>query len=68
MVSSFTVLNLFIAIVVDSMQTLHDEEAERTTQAIATVVDADTRIVSREIDSLREEIRALRGLLEERRP
>ena len=67
-VSSFTVLNLFIAIVVDSMQTLHDEEAERTTQAIATVVDADTRIVSREIDSLREEIRALRGLLEERRP
>jgi len=32
------------------------------------VVDADTRIVSREIDSLREEIRALRGLLEDRRP
>jgi len=67
-VSSFTVLNLFIAIIVDSMQTLHDDEVERTAEAISTVVDADTRIVSREIDSLREEIRALRGLLEERRP
>jgi len=66
-VSSFTVLNLFIAIIVDSMQTLHDEEAERTTETITAVVDADTRLVSRELGALRDEVRALRGLLEDRR-
>jgi voltage-gated sodium channel len=66
-ISSFTVLNLFIAIIVDSMQTMHREEEERTVDRIETVVDQDTRLVSNEISQLREEVRALRDALDERR-
>ncbi len=66
-VSSFTVLNLFIAIIVDSMQTLHDAEREQTVAEVTHVVDADARLVSAEIASLRNEIAALRASLDERR-
>lgn len=59
-VSSFTVLNLFIAIIVDSMQTLHAEEAEQTVEAVETIIDKDTRLVSSEIARLRAEIAELR--------
>ncbi len=59
-VSSFTVLNLFIAIIVDSMQTLHAEEAEQTVEAVETIIDKDTRLVSAEIGRLRSEIAELR--------
>jgi voltage-gated sodium channel len=62
-VSSFTVLNLFIAIIVDSMQSLHADEEERTVELIETVVDTDTRLVSDEIAQLRAEIRELRSEL-----
>jgi len=62
-VSSFTVLNLFIAIIVDSMQTLHSDEEERTVKRIGMVVDEDTQKVSDEIARLRAEIRELRSEL-----
>ena len=65
-ISSFTVLNLFIAIIVDSMQTMHREEDEQVVDRIETVVDQDTRLVSSEINLLREEVRALRDALQER--
>ena len=67
-ISSFTVLNLFIAIIVDSMQTLHADEEERTVERIETVIDEDTRLVSEEIARLRAEIRDLRSELGERKP
>ena len=66
-ISSFTVLNLFIAIIVDSMQTLHKEEDDRVVERIETVVDQDTRLVSDEISQLRDEVRALRNALQEQR-
>ena len=66
-ISSFTVLNLFIAIIVDSMQTLHQEEDNQVVERIETVVDQDTRLVSNEINQLRDEVRALRDALQERR-
>ncbi|MBC8239398.1 MAG: ion transporter, partial [Alphaproteobacteria bacterium] len=66
-ISSFTVLNLFIAIIVDSMQTMHREEEEHTVERIETVVDEDTRLVSAEIAQLRAEVRALRDTLDEGR-
>ncbi|NKB19767.1 MAG: ion transporter [Alphaproteobacteria bacterium] len=65
-VSSFTVLNLFIAIIVDSMQTLHADEEERTVEHLETVMDEDTRLVSNEIARLRAEIRELRSELGDR--
>ena len=64
-VSSFTVLNLFIAIIVDSMQTLHDSEREQSVEEASHVIDADARLVSAEISSLRNEIAALRASLKE---
>ena len=67
-VSSFTVLNLFIAIIVDSMQTLHAEESEQVVERIETVMDSDTRLVSEQIGHLREEISALRHALDRQRP
>ena len=62
-VSSFTVLNLFIAIIVDSMQSLHTDEEERTVERIEMVMDKDTRLVSDEIAQLCVEIRELRSEL-----
>ena len=66
-ISSFTVLNLFIAIIVDSMNTLHKAQDEVTVERIETVVDQDTRLVSAEISALRQEVRALRAAFEQRR-
>ncbi|MBK19764.1 MAG: hypothetical protein CMM52_13100 [Rhodospirillaceae bacterium] len=66
-ISSFTVLNLFIAIIVDSMQTLHADEEERTVERIETIVDEDTQLVSDEIARLRAEIRDLRSELNGRK-
>ncbi len=65
-VSSFTVLNLFIAIIVDSMQALHDAERAQTVAEVTHVVDTDAHLVSAEIASLRSEIAALRTSLEKR--
>ncbi|MDC0032994.1 ion transporter [Alphaproteobacteria bacterium] len=59
-VSSFTVLNLFIAIIVDSMQTLHADGYDRTVGRTETVIGEDTRQISEEIGRLRAEIRDLR--------
>jgi voltage-gated sodium channel len=65
-VSSFTVLNLFIAIIVDSMQTLHRAEEEETRDTVTRVVHAEAGEVEGEIAALRREIRALHKLVEEK--
>ena len=39
--SSFTVLNLFIAIIIDSMQSLHDSEKEETVTEMSDVVHSE---------------------------
>jgi voltage-gated sodium channel len=67
-VSSFTVLNLFIAIIVDSMQTLNADEGKHTVKPIETDLDEDTRLMSNEIAQLRAEIRDLRSDLSNRQP
>jgi voltage-gated sodium channel len=64
--SSFAVLNLFIAIIVDSMQSLHAEEDARNVEAITEVVDRDADAISAELAELRGEVRALRELLSSR--
>jgi len=53
LITTFTVLNLFIAIIVNTMQNLHDTAHDREKDAIA-------RIVHGEVLELRDEIRALR--------
>jgi voltage-gated sodium channel len=60
LVATFTILNLFIAIIVDTMQTMHDHEQ----QAIETVVHAEGSHLTEELRTLREELRALRRQLQ----
>jgi voltage-gated sodium channel len=65
LVTSFAVLNLFIAIIVNSMQRMHEEE-----QAAARALDATVHVegahVAGELASPRAEIGALRRLLEQK--
>jgi len=62
--TSFAILNLFIGIIVDSMQSVHkreEDEAEAKADAAGTLVaDKQTEMVLLEVRALREEIAALR--------
>ncbi|MGB0750134.1 MAG: ion transporter [Magnetospiraceae bacterium] len=60
LITSFAILNLFIGIIVDAMQTQHEE--------VEAAVHADARDLESDIAELRREIRALRALLQENRP
>ncbi len=67
-VSSFTVLNLFIAIIVDSMQTLNVGEGKQNIEPVQTDLKEEIRLGSDEIAQLRLEIRELRSELSSRQP
>jgi voltage-gated sodium channel len=63
--TAFTVLNLFIGVIVSAMQQEHDQSAEADRQAIHTetgVVLAEVRALREEVKALREEARARRDL------
>ena len=66
MLSSFTVLNLFIAIIIDSMQTLHETEQTQTIEEMSEVVQQEHQYRSEEFLELQREIQTLKKLLEER--
>lgn len=56
LITSFTVLNLFIGVIVDAMQSQHEAELLEEKEA----VDADIHQVLLEVKALREEVRELR--------
>jgi len=62
-ISSFTVLNLFIAIIVDSMQSIHEVEKQEVVETVSKVVYAEGDVLAAEIARLREEVRELKGML-----
>jgi voltage-gated sodium channel len=64
LLSTFTVLNLFIALIVDSMQKLHKVEDDAVHAAELAEEAADRARIGRELDDLTAEIRALRGEVE----
>ncbi len=66
LVATFTMLNLFIGIIVDTMQTMHTVEHVQDRDHIEQVVHEDTSSIEVEVQALREEIRALRLLLSDR--
>jgi voltage-gated sodium channel len=68
LIATFTMLNLFIGIIVDTMQTMHGAEHEAEREQIEGTVHGDTERVIAEVESLRGEIAALRLLLEQDRP
>ncbi len=67
LIATFTMLNLFIAIIVDTMQTMHSAEHEEELEHIEEVVHEDTDSLGRELRSLREEIGLLRAELKQQR-
>ncbi len=63
LIATFTMLNLFIAIIVNTMQTMHDVEFKQEQAAIEEAVHEESAQVGEELRALREEIRALKEML-----
>jgi voltage-gated sodium channel len=66
LVATFTMLNLFIAIIVNAMQTYSESEHQETVQAVEQLRTQLELDLHQEMRQLREEIGALKGLLAER--
>lgn len=64
LVSTFTMLNLFIAVIVNAITTSQAEENHRVEDAMVARVDADTELMQQEMAKVRDEISQLRRLLE----
>lgn len=62
-VTSFAVLNLFIALIVNSMQTIHAQDRE-TVQGFEEVAHSEREVLRDDIRALREEVAILRKTLE----
>jgi voltage-gated sodium channel len=58
LITTFTVLNLFIAIIVNTMQNLHETVHDREQDAIANVIHNEVLTLRDEIRSLRHELQA----------
>lgn len=67
LVATFTMLNLFIAIIVNAMQTYTDAEHQETMEAFQASQTHIEEGVHEELKTLREEIRELKSLLVEQR-
>lgn len=63
LIATFTMLNLFIGIIVDTMQTLHDDQMAVDRAMIERTLERDSAQIESEVRALREEIRALRETL-----
>ncbi len=63
LIATFTMLNLFIAIIVNAMHTFTEEESERTTSTVADARDHIEADMHAELAALRAEIVALRDEL-----
>jgi voltage-gated sodium channel len=66
LIATFTMLNLFIAVIVNAIQTEQHHEMQLHEEAVVTRVDADTAILRHEIAGLRAEIGELKTLLSQR--
>jgi len=66
LIATFTMLNLFIAVIVTAIQGEQRVEIQRHEDAVVTRVDADTAILQREIAELRAELGELKTMLSQR--
>ncbi|MBT8002477.1 MAG: ion transporter [Rhodospirillales bacterium] len=65
LITSFAILNLFIGIIVDAMQTQHMEEEEVIHREVDSVHE-DTEAIRQELTAVRQELAIVRRLLEEK--
>lgn len=63
LVATFTMLNLFIAVIVSAMQAIQHDETEAVTQEIRSATHDETETIVGELQRLREEVAALRRSL-----
>ncbi len=64
LIATFTMLNLFIAIIVDAMQSVQLSKAEQDKEAIEDVVQIEHQQLSKEIQDLKQDISELKFLLQ----
>lgn len=65
-IATFSMLNLFIAVIVNAMQAVTEAEQKETVQAVSDARDHIELDLHQEVQALRSEIRALHQLLEVR--
>ncbi|MCA1806148.1 MAG: ion transporter [Xanthomonadaceae bacterium] len=63
LIATFTVLNLFIAIIVDAMQTMHEAVVQKEEAVLTEVVHSEGVQIEQELRAVREELRALQDML-----
>jgi len=63
LIATFTMLNLFIGIIVDTMQTMHESQHAVDREHVEEAMHRDSMQLEHEIRALREEIGGLRELL-----
>lgn len=66
LITTFTMLNLFIAIIVNAMQSQVEAEHKRTEAALEQATEREIRVVEADFAQLRREISEIRQLLERR--
>jgi voltage-gated sodium channel len=64
LIATFTMLNLFIAIIVSTMQSMVEETQQRETAEIGEIVHGEHLGLQAELRALRSEIQTLRGAVE----
>jgi voltage-gated sodium channel len=67
LMATFTMLNLFIAVIVNTMQAMHDATQGNDREHIEATVHAEGEVLDHEIRALRQEIRELKQLMEAQR-
>jgi voltage-gated sodium channel len=68
LLATFTMLNLFIAVIVNTMQSMHAQEAHDEREHIEETVHDESTVLRREIISLRDEIKEMKALLRRSAP
>ena len=66
LVTTFAVLNLVVAVIVNSMQLLHEAEQREEREAERQIVHEETAILTSEIQAMRRELEDIKSLLKER--
>lgn len=67
LVTTFAVLNLFIAIIVNAMQSQHDAEREEAFEQITQQSHGDAMRLEDDLKALHGEVRQIREMLERQR-
>lgn len=66
LVTSFAVLNLVVAVIVNSMQVIHEAEQKQEREAERQIVQEETEALANEIRALRQELGEVKTLLQVR--